>query len=63
MTSLMLKFNILIDKSDKPKDIKLIKENRIRMENYIKELPVVIENIFEREKELSLKFMDITINE
>ncbi len=59
----MLKFNLLIDKLDKPKEIKLIRENKARVENYINELPAIIENIFEQEKDLSLKFMDITINE
>lgn len=59
----MLKFNLLIDKLEKPKEIKLIRENKARIENFIKELPLVIENIFEQEKDLSLKFMDISVNE
>lgn len=59
----MLKFNVLIDKLEKPKEMKLIRENKARVENWINELPLIIENIFEQEKELSLRFMNISINE
>lgn len=59
----MIKFNLLIEKLEKPKEIKLIKDNREKIENYINELPAIIDNIFEQEKELSLTFMNININE
>lgn len=48
---------------DKPSQIELIKANKIKIEKYIQELPIIIESIFEQEKELSLTLMNITINE
>lgn len=63
MTSLMLKLNILIEKLENQKESRLIKDNKLKIENFIKELPGIIENIFEQERELSLQLMNITINE
>jgi len=59
----MLKLNILIEKLENQKESRLIKDNKLKIENFIKELPGIIENIFEQEKELSLQLMNITINE
>jgi len=59
----MLKLNILIEKLENPKESRLIKDNKLKIENFIKELPGIIENIFEQEKELSLQLMNITINQ
>jgi hypothetical protein len=59
----MLKLNILIEKLENQKESRLIKDNKLKIENFIKELPGIIENIFEQERELSLQLMNITINE
>lgn len=59
----MQKFHILIEKLENPKEKKLICDNKAKIEDYVRELPAIFEKIFKEEKELSLSFMNITINE
>lgn len=63
ISSLFQKFNILIERLENKKDIELITENKFRVEKSIMELPAIIENIFEKEKEITLKFINVVINE
>lgn len=48
----------------KEKDkIDLIKTNKAKINKFISDLPEIIDEIFEKEKDLSLKFMNISLNE
>jgi len=52
-----------LERLEEQKKLNLIKTNKNKIVNYIQELPKIIENIFEEEKDLSLIFMNITLNE
>jgi len=41
----------------------LIQINKKKIENYLEELPMIVESIFEKEKDLSLTLMNISLNE
>lgn len=61
--SINKKFQILIEKLDKANEKELIKKNKKKIENYIIDLPKIIETIFEKEKLITLKFVNLNLSE